>query len=142
VNCKDDVKNKDLQKKTANDKRSLQTSASKSHQKQTSSDISYLCEQSIKNSTESKIMSSTKRKIGEKVPPINSKRGISERFRKRIRLVTTELTSGPGKNDHELSSASRVEGGPTRKKLSSLKRKRLQETTDKLRHKKNLIMNL
>ena len=87
-------------------------------------------------------MSSTKRKIGKKVPPINFKRGISEGFRKRIRLVTTDLTSGSKKNNNESSSASRIGGRPARKKLSSLKRKRLQETTDKLRHKKSSTMNL
>jgi len=61
-------------------------------------------------------MSSTKRKIGKKVPPINSKRGISERFRKRIKLATTDLTSGPEKIDHELSLTSRIGGRPARKK--------------------------
>jgi len=136
MNCKDDVKNKDLQKKSlTKEKRTQQTITNKNHRKQTPPENSYLCEQSIKKVTEPKIMS-TKRKISQKVPPINSKRGISERFRKRIRLVTTDLTSGPEKNDHELGSASRIGGRPARKKLSSLKRKRLQETTDKLRHKK------
>jgi len=133
LNCKDDVKNKDLQKKRlTNEKLTQHTTTNKHHRKQTPSENSYLCEQSIKKVTEPKIMSSTKRKIVKKVPPINSKRGISERFRKRIRLVTTDVMSGPEKNNHELSSASRIGGRPARKKLSSLKRKRLQETTDKL----------
>ena len=138
MNCKDDVKNKDLQKKRlTNEKLTQHTTTNKHHRKQTPSENSYLCEQSIKKVTEPKIMS-TKRKISQKVPPINSKRGISERFRKRIRLVTTDLTSGPETNSHELSLDSRIGGRPARKKLPSLKRKRLQETTDKLRHKKKL----
>jgi len=138
----DSKNNNDLQqKRMANDKRSLQITANKHHHNQIPSEKNYLCEQSIKKITEPKIMSPTKRKFGKKVPPITSKRGINERFRKRIKLVTTDLMSGP-EIDHELSLASRIGGRLARKKLSSLKRKRLQETTDKLQHKKSSTMNL
>jgi len=61
----------------------------------------------MKQSKKSKIMS-TKRKIGEKVPPINFKSGIRGRIRKRTKPTTTDLTCGPGKNDSNLSPAPRV----------------------------------
>ena len=143
MNYKNDVKNKDLKKKSVTkEKRTQQTITNKHHRNQTSPENSYLCEQSIEKVTKPKIKSPMKRKIGKNVPPISFRRGISGIISKNIRLVTTELTSGPEKNNHELSSASRIGGHPARKKLSSLKRKRLQETTDKLRHKKNSIMIL
>jgi len=51
-------------------------------------------------------------------------------------ILKKSLTSGPEKIDHELSLTSQIGGRPAQKKLSSLKRKQLQETIDKLRHKK------
>jgi len=102
--CKDDLNHADIpyksrkvNEKLSNARRSSQTTASKYQQKRVPIENSYLCEQSIKQSKKPKIVSPTKRKIVEKVPPINFKRGIRERFRKRMKPMTTDLTCGPEK---------------------------------------------
>ena len=104
------------QSKNENEQSTTKSFPSKHQQKRISTEKSYLCEQSIKP-TKKSIMSSTKRKIGEKLPPIISKRGIRERSRKK-KKPTIDLTCGQHKNEFELGPISRFEGGPARKKLS------------------------